>query len=101
MEKAILRKIKSSGSKILDSGSYQRGFKESLSTTNNLARVMNLMFNNKHKSIRGSLLLIDLQKAYDSVNRRKLFEILRKRAVSDLDFEIIKRIQTLHKDSQL
>ena len=84
MEKAILMKLKSSKSRLLTSGSNQNGFKEQRSTCNNLAQVVKKI-HGRNKDKRQSMLLIDLQKAYDSVDRRKLLNIIDSRARSTTD----------------
>jgi hypothetical protein len=71
MEKAVLMKIKDIKSDLLRSERYQNGFKENRSTGNNLAIVVNKIFR-RDKEKRESMMLIDLQKAYDSVDRSLL-----------------------------
>ena len=44
-------------------------------------------------------LLIDLQKAYDSVDREILFEILRKRARNSREKLLVSLIEELHRTS--
>ena len=45
------------------------------------------------------MMLIDLQKAYDSVDRHKLLEILDKRAKTELEKQVAKLIRLLHEDN--
>ena len=47
------------------------------------------------------MMLVDLQKAYDSVDRQKLLEILEKRAQTEQEQQIVKLIRLLHEDNQV
>ena len=44
-------------------------------------------------------LLVDLQKAYDSVDRELLFKILRSRAKNDTEEHLLSLIEELHRTS--
>ena len=100
MEKVILIKLKHTKSKMLMSGGYQNGFKEQRSTCNNLALVVK-KFHDRAIDKRPSLLLIDLQKAYDSVDRQKLLDIIDMRAKTDLEKLIARTIRLLHENNEI
>ena len=77
MEKAILAKMNQEAPQLLASQIYQTGFKEGKSTAIHASRLLQEVHGRKKRKFN---LLIDLQKAYDSVDREILFDILRKRA---------------------
>ena len=57
------------------------GFKKIKSVPNNLARVLNeVRGSSRNKAERNVITAIELSKAYDSVDRSKLFAILKVRA---------------------
>ena len=66
MEKAILDKIKKFCPHLIASKTYQTGFKEGKSTAIHAARLLNEVHGRRKRKFN---LLIDLQKAYDSVDR--------------------------------
>jgi hypothetical protein len=82
MEKAILAKINESCPHIIESKLYQTGFKEGKSTAIHVSRLLKEV---KGKKKRKFNLLIDLQKAYDSVDRNLLFRIMRSRCKNNND----------------
>ena len=96
MEKAILAKIKEEAPQLLESRMYQTGFKEGKSTAIHASRLLQEVHGRKKRKFN---LLIDLQKAYDSVDREILFEILRKRARSSKEESLISIIEELHRTS--
>ena len=96
MEKAILAKIKEEAPQLLESRMYQTGFKEGKSTAIHASRLLQEVHGRKKRKFN---LLIDLQKAYDSVDREILFEILRKRARSSKEESLISLIEELHRTS--
>jgi hypothetical protein len=96
MEKAILAKIKEEAPQLLESRMYQTGFKEGKSTAIHASRLLQEVHGRKKRKFN---LLIDLQKAYDSVDREILFEILRKRARSSKEEFLISLIEELHRTS--
>lgn len=74
MEKAILAKSEETQSKLLASKDWQRGFKKGASCHTNLAEVLDLIHGRKQRRRKNnSYLAIDLTKAYDKVDRTKLF----------------------------
>ena len=96
MEKAILAKIKEEAPHLLETRMYQTGFKEGKSTAIHASRLLQEVHGRKKRKFN---LLVDLQKAYDSVDREILFEILKKRARSDKEEFLISLIEDLHRTS--
>ena len=76
MEKAILYKIKKTCPHLIASKTYQTGFKESKSTAIHASRLLNEVHGRRKRKYN---LLIDLQKAYDSVERQILLRLLKER----------------------
>ena len=79
MEKAILEKIKIQAPHLIASKVYQTGFKEGKSTAIHASRLLNEVHGRRKRKFN---LLVDLQKAYDSVDREILWRILKKRCKS-------------------
>ncbi len=96
MEKAILAKIKEEAPHLFASQSYQTGFKEGKSTAIHASRLLQEVHGRKKRNFN---LLVDLQKAYDSVDREILFEILKKRARCNKEELLIFLIEELHSTS--
>ncbi|MFN9904584.1 MAG: hypothetical protein ACK56F_00480, partial [bacterium] len=69
MEKAILAKLDLIAPHILKTGLYQTGFKEGQSTAIHVAKLLEQVHPGRGKQARKYAALIDLQKAYDTVNR--------------------------------
>jgi ABC-type hemin transport system ATPase subunit len=93
MEKAVVGVLNRMNSKLLCTKQYQTGFKQGRSTGINILRVLEkLKESEKQKKF---LLLVDLEKAYDRVNRRLLFEILRKRCKNQQETQICALIEEL------
>ena len=76
MEKAILERIKTSSPHLIASKTYQTGFKDGKSTAIHASRLLNEVHGQRKRKFN---LLIDLQKAYDSVDRVILWNLLKKR----------------------
>ena len=74
MEKAILAKIRARRQHLLHTSTYQSGFKEDHSTAANISRLLQEVHGRKQRKFN---MLIDLQKAYDTVDRTQLWKILR------------------------
>ena len=73
MEKALLQKIKDTCPHLIETKLYQTGFKEGKSTAIHASRLLHEVHGrNKRKFY----MLIDLQKAYDSVDREILCKVL-------------------------
>ena len=79
MEKAILEKIKSQCPHLIASKAYQTGFKDGKSTAIHASRLLNEVHGLRKRKFN---LLIDLQKAYDSVDRVTLWKLLKQRCKS-------------------
>ena len=76
MEKAIMAKVAAEAPHLLQTRIYQTGFKEGTSTSAHICRLMTQIHPGQGKKRRKYAALIDLQKAYDTVNREKLWRIL-------------------------
>jgi hypothetical protein len=74
MEKAILEKINQQCPHVIATKIYQTGFKEGKSTAIHASRLLNEVHGRRKRKFN---LLIDLQKAYDSVDRTILWKILK------------------------
>ena len=96
IEKAILAKIKEEAPQLLESRIYQTGFKEGKSTAIHASRLLQEVHGRKKRKFN---LLVGLQKAYDSVDRKILFNILKKRAKSSKEGFLISLIEDLHRTS--
>ena len=97
MEKAILQKIKTTCPHLIDTKVYQTGFKEGKSTAIHASRLLHEVHGrNKRKFY----MLIDLQKAYDSVDREILWKLLKDRCQDDDQRQIVDLIIKLHRQSK-
>ena len=96
MEKAILEKIKTQSPHLIASKIYQTGFKEGKSTAIHASRLLNEVHGKKKRKFN---LLVDLQKAYDSVDREILWRILKKRCKSQQERSLVELIMKLHNNS--
>ena len=76
MEKAILEKIHKMSPHLIASKTYQTGFKEGKSTAIHASRLLNEVHGRRKRKFN---LLVDLQKAYDSVDRTVLWRLLKLR----------------------
>jgi hypothetical protein len=76
MEKAILEKIYKTCPHVIASKVYQTGFKEGKSTAIHASRLLNEVHGRRKRKFN---LLVDLQKAYDSVDRTILWRLLKRR----------------------
>ena len=85
LEKAIIAKVAAVAPHLLQTRIYQTGFKEGTSTATHVSRLLSQIHPGQGKRKRSYAALIDLQKAYDTVNREKLWEILLKRCKSEED----------------
>jgi hypothetical protein len=74
MEKAILEKIKSTCPHVISTKVYQTGFKEGKSTAIHASRLLNEVHGRRKRKFN---LLVDLQKAYDSVDRTILWRLMK------------------------
>lgn len=83
-------------------GGYQMGFKKGHSTMENLALLLNqIMRTLKKRSERKIYCAIDLRKAYDRLDRQKLFAILQARAKTDEEFHLVNLMINLYKDQKM
>jgi hypothetical protein len=92
-EKVLLNKIKYFSSNILSFGAYQTGFKEGKNTHYNLTRLLeSINYTRRKRSKREAYLFVDLRKAYDSVNKNILFNILWDRCKNDDERRLVSLI---------
>jgi len=98
MEKAILERIKSTCPHVIASKVYQTGFKDGKSTAIQGSRLLNEVHGLRKRKFN---LLIDLQKAYDSVDRVILWKLLKERCKSDKEKSLVELIMKLHNDSTI
>ena len=82
VEKALLERIRKHSWHLIETQYYQTGFKDGQSTAAKMSRILHEVHGRRQRKFN---LLIDLQKAYDTVDRDKLFEILYKRCRDDND----------------
>ncbi|MFN9905946.1 MAG: reverse transcriptase domain-containing protein, partial [bacterium] len=101
MEKAILAKIEKEAPHILKTGAYQTGFKEGKSTAIHATTLLEQIHPGKGKQARKYAALIDLQKAYDTVIREKLWGILRDRCKSIEENTLVELIVRMHQHSTI
>ncbi len=94
MEKAILQKIHDTCPHLIATKMYQTGFKESKSTAIHISRLLHEVHGPKKRKFN---MLIDLQKAYDSVDREKLFKILFMRCQNEDEKKLVKLMIKLHR----
>lgn len=94
MEKAILQKIHDTCPHLIATKMYQTGFKESKSTAIHISRLLHEVHGPKKRKFN---MLIDLQKAYDSVDREKLFKILFMRCQNEDEKNLVKLMIKLHR----
>jgi DNA polymerase sigma len=80
LEKALLKAILKTD--LMSTGSYQTGFKSDNSTQMHVSRVLKSIkeHQQKDRKNRKIYMFVDLKKAYDSVRRSQLFDIIWKRA---------------------
>ena len=98
VEKALLERIKKHSWHLLETQYYQTGFKDGQSTAANMSRILHEVHGRKQRKFN---LLIDLQKAYDTVDRDKLFTILYIQCRNDTDRSHIKHMKEIHCDSSV
>ena len=98
MEKAILTKIHDTCPHLIMTKMYQTGFKESKSTAIHISRLLHEVHGHKKRKFN---MLIDLQKAYDSVDREILFKIVISRCQNDDEKKLVKLMIKLHRQSDI
>ena len=98
MEKAILTKIKDLYPHMIHSKIYQTGFKKGKSTAIHASRLLEEVHGRRKRKFN---LLIDLQKAYDSVDREILWQLLLARCKSDREKDLVHLITLLHRESSI
>jgi hypothetical protein len=98
MEKALLQKIKDTCPHLIETKLYQTGFKEGKSTAIHASRLLHEVHGrNKRKFY----MLIDLQKAYDSVDREILWKVLLDRCKDEDERQLVNLIIKLHRQSEI
>ena len=83
IEKRIHGKIKSIGSKLIETGYYQTGYKEGVSTNRKISLVIHKILNSSRSPTnRDIFILADIRKAFENVYRVKLWHILKIKKVT-------------------
>ena len=77
---------------------YQTGFKEGKSTAIHASRLLNEVHGRRKRKFN---LLVNLQKAYDSVDRLILWRLLKQRCKSQQEKVLVDLIMKLHNDSTI
>ncbi len=98
MEKAILEKIHKMCPHMIASKVYQTGFKEGKSTAIHASRLLNEIHGRRKRKFN---LLVDLQKAYDSVDRTILWRLLKRRCQNQSEKSLVDLIMKLHNESTI
>jgi len=88
IEKAVLDKIVETKSELLRTKIYQHGFKRGKGTQECVAKVLGMRS-------KGRLLFVDLEKAFDKVNRHRLLQVLQDRCKDDRDKHLVDLIRSL------
>ena len=83
LEKAIMAKVAALAPHLLQTRIYHTGFKQDISTATHVSRLLTQIHPGQGKKRRNYAALIDLQKAYDTVDREKLWSILTKRCKNE------------------
>jgi len=83
---------------VIASKVYQTGFKEGKSTAIHASRLLNEVHGRRKRKFN---LLVDLQKAYDSVDRLILWRLLKQRCKSQQEKVLVDLIMKLHNDSTI
>ena len=81
---------------LLQTKIYQTCFKEGTSTAAHISRLMSQIHPGQGKKRRKYAALIDLQKAYDTVNREKLWRVLNRRCTNEADETLAMLIIKMH-----
>ena len=90
-EKVIHGKLKSIGSRLLEIVNYQICFKEGVSIHKNLSLVIqNILNSSRSPTKRDIFILAVIRKAFDNVDRAKLWLILMNRAKVDLENDLLR-----------
>jgi Reverse transcriptase (RNA-dependent DNA polymerase) len=76
LEKAVLSKVTHMAPELINTKRYQTGFKEGQSTAANVIKLIQQLHPGRGKKPRQYAALIDLQKAYDTVDRTLLWNML-------------------------
>ncbi len=91
--------MKEIGSNLLVVPSYQSGFVEGVSTQKNITLVMHsVLANSRSPSKREIMVLFDIKKAFDSVCRPLLWQILKDNAKTPEEKHIVELIIQLHSE---
>jgi len=73
-----------------------------MSTSTNLSQVLNdILRTISKRSQRKIILAINITKAYDNVNRRKIFQFLDQRALSDFEKQVVNLIKSFYTDQKV
>ena len=101
LEKAIMAKVAAVAPHLLQTRIYQTGFKEGTSTATHVARLLTQIHRGQGWKGGRYAALIDLQKAYDTVNREKLWRILSSRCKNEADHTLAMLMVKMYQKSQV
>jgi hypothetical protein len=85
LENTIMAKVAVAAPHLFQTKIYQTGFKEGTSTATHISRVLTLIHHGQRKKRWNYSALIYLQKAYETVNREKIWKILDRLCVNGID----------------
>jgi hypothetical protein len=96
-EKMILDRINSRNrGYLLASGSYQHGFRANHSTLDCLVKVMHRLHDKRKKDRATYTAFLDLRKAFDSIRKDRLFELILNRCKDEEDRVLVDLIIQIH-----
>ena len=98
MEKAILEKIYKMCPHMIASKVYQSGLKEGKTKAIHASRLLNEVHGRRKRKLN---LLVDLKKAYDSVDRTILWRLLKRRCQNQEEKWLVDLIMKLHNESTI
>ena len=101
LEKAIMAKVAVLAPHLLQTRIYQTGLKHDTSTATHISKLLTKIHPGQGKKRGNYAALIDLQKAYDTVDREKLWSILLSRCKSENDETLALLIIKMYQESKV
>ena len=95
IEKTLYNRIKKEHKHLLSTPEYQKGFKDNRSTAPNIAEVLLRSHHKKWRGERQFVIFVDLQKAYDNVNKQKIHRLLRQRCQTATETELVDLVMNI------